>query len=101
MDIDNVNVGQDVITKPAGDEGFVSIDGKRTYLNLFGDGPPTTSAASVLAPTATVNDHVAGSGYAVIEQEKPIKGVGKNPAVGVKPTQRRPAFRRPSQPPVR
>lgn len=105
MAIENINVGQnaDVITRPVGDEGFVSIDGKRTYLNLFGDNTiPPTSVASALSPTPTVNDHISGTGYAVVETEKPTKPViGKNPGVGVKPTPRRPVFRRPNQPPVR
>lgn len=37
----------DIIVSPSGDQGFVSIDGKRTYLNLFGDSTPT----SVVKPT--------------------------------------------------
>jgi len=31
----------DIIVSATGDQGFVSIDGKRTYLNLFGDNTPT------------------------------------------------------------
>ncbi|XP_075167091.1 calcium-binding EGF-like domain-containing protein pawn isoform X2 [Haematobia irritans] len=35
--------GADIIVSASGDDGFVSIDGKRTYINLFGDptDPPT------------------------------------------------------------
>ncbi|XP_044264897.1 uncharacterized protein LOC123011509 isoform X1 [Tribolium madens] len=101
VDLDNVhNLGQggDVITSPVGDEGFVSIDGKRTYLNLFGDGSVSlTSAAPVIKPSAPPNNQVTGTGYAVVD-EKPKPNLGQ-----VKPTQRRPIYGRPrpSQPPVR
>lgn len=91
--------GADVITSPVGTEGFVSIDGKRTYLNLFGDSTPTpTISISSIMPSTTVNP-IIGTGYAVVETEKPK--VSEAP-VHVKPTPRRPLYgRRPSQPPVR
>lgn len=101
VDLDNIhNLGQggDVITSPVGEEGFVSIDGKRTYLNLFGDGSVSlTSAAPVIKPSAPSNNQVTGTGYAVVD-EKPKPNLGQ-----VKPTQRRPVYGRPrpSQPPVR
>lgn len=106
MDIDNINgAGNgDVITSPVGAEGFVSIDGKRTYLNLFGDSSAAVvpTAPQAITPTPPVNDRVSGTGFAVVETEKPLKNVGKQPTSGVKTTPRRPIYnRRPSQPPVR
>lgn len=105
MDIENVNVGDaaDVITSPAGAEGFVSIDGKRTYLNLFGDSSTVAPIVpQTISPTPPVHDRVSGTGFAVVETEKPIKSGGKQPTSGVKTTPRRPIYnRRPSQPPVR
>ncbi|XP_072390317.1 uncharacterized protein pwn [Diabrotica undecimpunctata] len=96
VEIENVHSG-DVITSSSGSEGFVSIDGKRTYLNLFGE---STSTGLPIKPTATVpeSNQVTGTGYAVAENEK----VHRPGSVG-KPTQRRPMFGRPrpSQPPVR
>lgn len=104
MDIENVNGAgsADVITSPVGAEGFVSIDGKRTYLNLFGDSSAVVpSVPQAIAPTP-VNDRVSGTGFVVVETEKPLKNVGKQPTSGVKTTPRRPIYnRRPSQPPVR
>ncbi|XP_017962242.2 proteoglycan 4 isoform X4 [Drosophila navojoa] len=38
----------DIIVSASGDEGFVSIDGKRTYINLFGD--PTDPPAGATTP---------------------------------------------------
>jgi hypothetical protein len=101
VELENVHhLGQndDVITSPVGDEGFVSIDGKRTYLNLFGDGTvPPTSSAPVIKPSAPSSNQVTGTGYAVVD-EKPKPNLGS-----VKPTQRRPIYGRPrpSHPPVR
>nr|CAH7744786.1 unnamed protein product [Callosobruchus chinensis] len=98
VDIENVHNQQDVITSSTGSEGFVSIDGKRTYLNLFGDGAPSTTHG-VVKPTAPLHNQVTGTGYAVVDTEKPTKqNLG-----GVKAT-RRPIYgrpTRPSQPPVR
>lgn len=50
------NGNGDIIVSPAGDDGFVSIDGKRTYINLFGestDAPAVSSTASPIKPTET------------------------------------------------
>lgn len=53
--------GGDIIVSPSGDEGFVSIDGKRTYLNLFGDSSETqgpqvaSSTAQQIVPTAVAS----------------------------------------------
>lgn len=41
----------DIIVSASGDEGFVSIDGKRTYINLFGD--PTDPPAGAATTPAT------------------------------------------------
>lgn len=99
-----------MITSPSGSEGFVSIDGKRTYLNLFGDATdqpqPTTSrvASTVVKPTKTVTDNtvqVTGTGYAVPHSDAPATPT--RPTGLVKPSQqRRPPFgaKRP-QPTVR
>lgn len=96
VDIENVHAA-DVITSSSGSEGFVSIDGKRTYLNLFGD---STTNDMPIKPTATVpqSNQVAATGYAVAESEK----IHRQGSV-VKPSQRRPIFGRPrpSHPPVR
>ncbi|XP_037295958.1 uncharacterized protein LOC115444518 isoform X2 [Manduca sexta] len=42
--INPASVGEhdDIIVSPSGEQGFVSIDGKRTYLNLFDSSTPTT-----------------------------------------------------------
>ncbi|KAK5647794.1 hypothetical protein RI129_002686 [Pyrocoelia pectoralis] len=99
VDIDGIQTA-DVITSPVGDEGFVSIDGKRTYLNLFGE---STTAASVdrtsdISPTTSTP--VIGTGYAVPQIDIPKQPEHK-PSVQSKPTLRRPYGRRPSQPSVR
>lgn len=98
VDIESVQVGPsaDVITSPVGEEGFVSIDGKRTYLNLFGDSTSSTSIlSSSIRPSIPSTNSITGTGYAVVETEKPKPH-------GMKPTPRRPYYnRRPSQPPVR
>lgn len=44
------NGNGDIIVSPAGDDGFVSIDGKRTYINLFGE----STDAPAISSTATV-----------------------------------------------
>ncbi|KAG5889930.1 hypothetical protein JTB14_028940 [Gonioctena quinquepunctata] len=100
VDIEQIHMdsNRDVITSPVGDQGFVSIDGKRTHFNLFGDGAaPSTSVETVIKPTAPAHNQVSGTGYAVVENEK-INRQGS-----IKPTARRPIYGRPrpSQPPVR
>ncbi|XP_076259530.1 calcium-binding EGF-like domain-containing protein pawn isoform X2 [Rhynchophorus ferrugineus] len=97
VDIESLNGQGDVITSPIGSEGFVSIDGKRTYLNLFGDNPEPTGTVGVKPSSPSSNQVVQGTAY--VAQDKPAK-----PNLGsVKPAQRRPTFGRPrpSQPPVR
>ena len=102
VDIENINGQSDVITTPVGNEGFVSIDGKRTYLNLFGEDPgPTQVGAVGIKPTAPLHNQVVqGTGY--VEHDKPNRP--NLPNLGsVKPSQRKPLYGRPrpSQPPVR
>lgn len=63
------NGNGDIIVSPVGDDGFVSIDGKRTYINLFGestDAPVishthtaslvTTTSSLIIKPTQTVSE---------------------------------------------
>lgn len=77
----------DIIVSPTGSEGFVSIDGKRTYIDLFGQQtgalpapPPPQPTAAVAAitptirPTATVsrNEHqqqTKAPHYGIVENE--------------------------------
>ena len=95
--------GHDIILSPSGDQAFVSIDGKRSYINLFGDSTdePIISSSQVsikpqIKPTGVLAPGITGSGYAVAETEPTVK----------KPqhSQNRPIHRpRPpaNQPPVR
>lgn len=94
--------GSDIILSPSGDQAFVSIDGKRSYINLFGDSTdaPIVSSSHVVTksqinPTGVLAPGITGSGYVVAETEPSIK----------KPhTQNRPAHRPrlpAQQPPVR
>ncbi|XP_069363967.1 uncharacterized protein pwn isoform X1 [Maniola hyperantus] len=50
----------DIIVSPSGDHGFVSIDGKRTYLNLFDT--PTTS----ITPTKVQSAHQTSSSHSTL-----------------------------------
>lgn len=72
--------GSDIILTPSGDQAFVSIDGKRSYINLFGDSTdaPTISSTQVLTkpqinPTGVLAPGITGSGYVVAETEPTIK----------------------------
>lgn len=98
MDIDNVHGAnnQDVITSSTGSEGFVSIDGKRTYLNLFGDA--TQAVSTAVKPTNALHNQVTGTGFAVVDEKPKPGGIS-----AIKSSQRRPIYGRPrpSQPPVR
>lgn len=53
----------DILTSPVEGQGYVSIDGKRTYLNLFDntEGSAATSKAQV-QPTRTQSAPVLGTG---------------------------------------
>lgn len=97
--------GSDLILSPSGDQGFVSIDGKRTYINLFGDSTdaPTKISPSTIAkqikPTQVLSPGVTGSGYVVAETEPPVNQHSNkysNQRLNQRP---RPAIPRP--PPVR
>lgn len=96
--------GSDIILSPSGDQAFVSIDGKRSYINLFGDSTdaPIISSSQVdfkphIQPTGVLPAGVTGSGYVIAETEPTVK----------KPynSQNRPPMHRPrlpaKQPPVR
>jgi hypothetical protein len=94
---------EEIIISPSGDDGFVSIDGKRTYINLFGeptDGPVANTKVQTpqtVQPTNVIAPGVTGSGYVVAETEPPVRGP---PA----PQQQRPLHRprpTPQHPPVR
>ncbi|XP_060537109.1 uncharacterized protein LOC132708653 isoform X2 [Cylas formicarius] len=97
VDIEHLNSASptDVITSPVGNEGFVSIDGKRTYLNIFGDSTPTMTTPSHIKPSG-VNNQVVATG--INESHLPRPSIDF-----IKPTQRRPIYStsRPNHPPVR
>ncbi|XP_073964700.1 calcium-binding EGF-like domain-containing protein pawn [Choristoneura fumiferana] len=92
----------DIIVTASGEQGFVSIDGKRTYLNLF----DTSSSAEVKptrvqslphhsAPPELPESPAVGTGVAVPADDVPL------PMPPRRPTQHRPPpYRRP-QPTVR
>ncbi|KAL5286382.1 pwn family protein [Megaselia abdita] len=94
----------DVIIAPTEDDEFVSIDGKRTYINLFGEATQGPTPQSEVPPVNESSQHkVIGTGYAVPE-------VDITPTVSQKPQalptnlqqQQRPHYRpRTTQPPVR
>ncbi|XP_046473603.1 uncharacterized protein pwn [Neodiprion pinetum] len=92
-----------IVTSAVEGQGFVSIDGKRTYLNLFDGASEATSAisqssTSVAQPQPSRTQFpaaITGTGYAVAQPDVP--------AVTTRPgtSPRRPYPRRPAQPPVR
>lgn len=54
----------DIIVSPSGEDGFVSIDGKRTYLNLFGDSSETSTIISSthrITPSAVASSSSASA----------------------------------------
>lgn len=78
--------GTDILLTPSGDQGFVSIDGKRTYLNLFGESsdlPLQISSSQVvnqpqIKPTNIYQQSsppagITGTGYVIAETEPTIK----------------------------
>ncbi|KAK9685460.1 Calcium-binding EGF domain [Popillia japonica] len=95
VDIDSVNLGSnpDVITSQQGDKGFVSIDGRRTY--LFGD--PTISSQVAVTPSRVLSNSITATGFAVVDMEKKPEGLHNS----IKPLKKRPSYSKPSQPPVR
>ncbi|CAD6239486.1 GSCOCG00008712001-RA-CDS [Cotesia congregata] len=94
----NPTGGTEVILTSAVDgQGFVSIDGKRTYLNLFDNSDENTPATKVqIHPTRSQIPAVTGTGYAEPQIESTL--VSARPSGPIK----RPIFRhRTTQPPVR
>lgn len=73
--------GADIIVSASGEEGFVSIDGKRTYINLFGD--PTDPPTGVQLPTtpATAIPQLPG-GSGTPSTSKPISSTGSGVSSG-------------------
>lgn len=61
----NFQSSSDVILNPSGDQNFVSIDGKRTYFNLFSDFPRDSSSVQV-EPTKVLSQ-IQGTGYVLPE----------------------------------
>uniref|UniRef100_A0A2S2QSQ5 Sperm flagellar membrane protein n=2 Tax=Sipha flava TaxID=143950 RepID=A0A2S2QSQ5_9HEMI len=85
-----------VITSAEPNQQFVSIDGKRTYINLFGSAEPTAVAPPSIKPTSA-----ASGSYSVTQVLQPHGGSnppGPLPS-NTKPTV--PAWKRPTHPPVR
>ncbi|XP_055538806.1 uncharacterized protein LOC129726146 isoform X2 [Wyeomyia smithii] len=62
-----------IILTASGSEGFVSIDGKRSYIDLFGESKtaPPTSTSEQINPAKTLSPGMTGTGYAVAETEPP------------------------------
>ncbi|XP_058461129.1 uncharacterized protein LOC131436427 isoform X2 [Malaya genurostris] len=73
-----------IILTANGSDGFVSIDGKRSYIDLFGDSKTATpsSTSDQIQPTKTLTPGITGTGYAVAETESPPE----RPAVSQPPT---------------
>ncbi|XP_050591420.1 uncharacterized protein LOC126922673 isoform X2 [Bombus affinis] len=86
-----------ILTSAIEGQGFVSIDGKRTYLNLFESSDRTsTHAQTQPQPTRTQPPSIVGTGFAVAQPDPPT--ATPRPSAPI----RRPTFhRRPTQPPVR
>ncbi|XP_060849142.1 protein piccolo [Rhopalosiphum padi] len=89
-----------VITSAEPNQQFVSIDGKRTYINLFGSAEPTAVAPQSIKPTS------AASGSFSVSQvlqphgaSNPQGSAPPSPPSGGKPSA--PAWKRPTHPPVR
>lgn len=82
-----------VITKPQEGQNFVSIDGKRTYINLFGE-----SSTAKVAPTST-RSPITGTGFAVPHKDSPVQRPAESRPVSLPPPRR--PYKKPTQPPVR
>ncbi|KZC07115.1 63 kDa sperm flagellar membrane protein, partial [Dufourea novaeangliae] len=86
-----------ILTSAVEGQGFVSIDGKRTYLNLFENSDRTsTHVQPQPQPTRTQPPAVVGTGFAVPQPDPPT--VSPRPTG---PIRRLTFHRRPTQPPVR
>lgn len=63
--IETVNLSphgeQDIIVSASGSQGFVSIDGKRTYLNLFDSSTPDAHLAPTRVHTLPMSGKFAKS----------------------------------------
>ncbi|KAI5708238.1 hypothetical protein M8J77_018771 [Diaphorina citri] len=88
----------DVITTAQNGQHFVSIDGKRTYMNLFGGSGPAATQDVAVKPTP------AGSyGLSPLQTQAPSAVAPSSPGAtspggsGARP----PAWRKPAHPPVR
>uniref|UniRef100_A0A336KMW4 CSON011234 protein n=1 Tax=Culicoides sonorensis TaxID=179676 RepID=A0A336KMW4_CULSO len=100
----------DIIVSPSGDQGSVFIDGKRTYISLFGEETekvpsiePTksTTAPPIVRATSTNKvPGVTGTGYAVAETEAPVSKP-QAPQFGHHHQRPHNRPRIPQQPPVR
>ncbi|KAI4479184.1 hypothetical protein M0804_011323 [Polistes exclamans] len=86
-----------ILTSAVEGQGFVSIDGKRTYLNLFDNTDRTsTSTQAIPQPTRTQPPHVVGTGLAIPQPDTP--NINQRPSL-LSPRPNYP--KRPTQPPVR
>ncbi|XP_026666748.1 uncharacterized protein LOC108632999 isoform X3 [Ceratina calcarata] len=93
----NVPNADVILTSAVEGEGFVSIDGKRTYLNLFENSDRTsTHVQAQPQPTKTQPPAIVGTGFAIAQPDQPTASPRPSGPI------RRPTFhRRPTQPPVR
>lgn len=48
----------DIIISPSGDDGFVSIDGKRTYINLFGESTDSIAITNTAAASSSLTSSI-------------------------------------------
>ncbi|XP_032675585.1 uncharacterized protein LOC116846171 [Odontomachus brunneus] len=95
----NPGGGDIILTSAVGGQGYVSIDGKRTYLNLFDntDRTPTGPTHVQPQPTRTQPPPIIGTGLAIPQPDAPVATSRPNG-----PNRRQPPlYRRPTQPPVR
>jgi hypothetical protein len=97
--------GTDIILSPSGDQAFVSIDGKRSYINLFGESSTTQTISSTqlstkpqIKPTSVITPGVTGSGYVVAETEPTINKKSPPSHYQQNQNQNRPVIHRPRYP---
>lgn len=92
-----ISAPDDILTSPVEGQGFVSIDGKRTYLNLFDSTEKQAGPSKVpIHPSKTQTPGVIGTGYVTPSDQAAAQN---RPII---PPSRRPIFyKRPTQPPVR
>ncbi|XP_036142162.1 uncharacterized protein LOC105829558 [Monomorium pharaonis] len=93
----NSGGGDVILTSAVGGEGFVSIDGKRTYMNVFDNTDQMTAPTHVQPqPTRTQPPPIIGAGLAIPQSDAPLATSRPNGS-----NRRPPLYRRPTQPPVR